>query len=365
MSRSHHRQGTRHPQAASHARDLLQLVAAVLVLLGLVAGCAASSYRAAAERMDDPFARLEYVRLALAANPNDEPTVDLLAETGRRIVSSHAAAVTRLEELGAFEEAVAQCDRVDAARALVASLPRKVEIAHDPLERARLARKAAEKIDARGLVALDEGRTSAATLDFERAFALSPGFEAARTHLRRAHQTAPVRLEVFPFEALASDATDLTASLTRETIDAISRPIPEHLVVFPAGERPGETASDGSCHGAIQSVTFHDSGWVSRASKNERATWTIFERRSELTLTVTLHAEKTGTGASLAALVVTRTASDARSYLVFEGDEKALPGELAKLPRVPTEPRGAADLRPVAVTLAAEALGRGLIEAIN
>jgi tetratricopeptide (TPR) repeat protein len=336
-----------------------------LALAGLVGGCAARSYREAGRRMDEPFATLEYLRLALAANPDDEPSIDLLAETARRIVATHAATVARLEATGAFEEAVAQCDRVEAARALVASLPRRVEIAHDPLERARLAKEAAEKLDARGLVALEEGRIGAATLDFDHALALSPGLEAARRHLRRAHQTAPLRLELFPFDALASDASGLTASLTRETIEEVARRIPERLLVFPAGERPGDAPFDGSCHGAIQSVTFRGGDWVPRKGKNERATWTVLERRNELTLTVTLHAEKTGTGASLAALVVTRTASDARSYVTFEGDEKALPPEVAALPRAPTEPRGVAELRSLAVTLAAEALGRGLIEAIN
>ena len=120
----------------------------MLVSSMLLSGCASTQYKKAATQIQtaNPHAALEYVALAIQQKPDDKEMRSMLDDLIKTISRDHERRIELMRREKAYEEAVAECDRVIASAQLVSSLPGgNTVLYYEERERAELASLAAEK----------------------------------------------------------------------------------------------------------------------------------------------------------------------------------------------------------------------------
>ncbi len=339
----------------------------------LTAGCAGRRNYQAAEALQpvNPHAALEYIALALADDPADEETRDLLKGVIQAIVAGHQTAVETLVRSGAYAEALAEYDRVIASAALVRSLPGgPYNLYYRENQRSELTEPAAAQVYAAGLRLEREGDLRAAVDAYDRALGLVPNYRDARTRREGLMGRVTFRIFIPPVspgrdpEAAAILASGVgTAALS-------SRP---RFLQLAAG--PARAAV---CRIVIESSSFTDSGWQGRRdsarvevpvynSKGKQtgtavrtAHWTVFSRRTCYTLSAGFTVEATDPLAPAPSARASAAETDEAAYAVWHGERSAVPASVLELPSTPADPAGRPALTARAAALVAAELGHRL-----
>jgi hypothetical protein len=332
---------------------------AMAVALG---GCAAGQYCDEAERLlsRNPHAALEYIGLALGEDPEyDRAHSIALTKLLKLIGEEHEAKVQQLKAAGAYELAVADCDRVAASAHLARLLAGATyQIPHHD-HRAELSGLAAEKQYQLAVEHQAAGDTRGAAIAFNRALGFRTDYKDAKARRDQCLLASRVRLFVEP----RAEGPDTSA--IRAVADGIARAAVARGLQF-LEFVPERTRASAVCVVAAETATFHDSDWQGQPGRNEvwvpvrdaqgryvvdpatgqtmqekkSATWTVFSRQVSYQVQFAFQVRDAGEGVAAPAGASSRSAGDQGRYAVWNGDVEAVPDEVKNLPNSPRQLKG-------------------------
>jgi hypothetical protein len=355
------------------------LVLAVCGTALLLSGCASVVYRNAATQIQttNPHAALEYAALAIQLKPDDPKTRLMLDGLIKAISRDHESRIALMRHEEAYDEAVAECDRVIASSHLVSSLPGgNTVLFHEERERAELAELAAEKNYRMAL----EYESQKQPRDAVDAYCRALGFRAAYrdAEKRRADvlESSTTKLfVVFEGPKDQEGAQQLLAAVGPTAL--ASRPRFLQLV-------QAESNATSKCIVRIDSTTIDDTGWVGTSLKRDTEAYQVVDKKTgqvknypdrhvdgtlkartlECTVSATFTVipiratdpQPTGTA--------TAQARDSKRYVEgLQGDVGLLPAEIVSLPREPVALRDPDVLKIECVRGLAKQLGEQLFMA--
>lgn len=367
--------------------DVNARLAALLVAIALTAGCKTGAYLDAADRVRtrNPHAALEYVALCLAEDPRNEKALDLLDDIALRMGDEHKARIETLTKSGAFDQAVAECDRMIASARLVADLPGSRQVPVDESERARLAEQAAALLYERG-VKLEATDRKAAAIAFRRTLGFVADYKDSKVRYDTNRGGATHRIAVNHVTARTDRGKPLAAALEVAFKKTILDRNPEFVMLLEPDAVSHATASlHPTLHGKV-----HDTGWTKREGHNtarvvarapdgrplvgqdgkpitrERSVdWTVFTRRTSFELSFAVDVKDLKTGAIIAAAAATTSGADESRYANFKGDDEVLPDEVKRLLHDRTEPRDPLDLSEAAAPKLAAQVALQMLEKLK
>jgi hypothetical protein len=338
-----------------------------LAFMFMASGCAASKYIDAAQqvRPKNPHAACEYLAQALKADPQNQQAIALLKEIGEKIAEDHASRVAELERAGKFADAVAQCDRVLATRALITGLPGNVDIFVNADLRSKLRQKAAEKYLAEGKSHKAAGNAKKAAQSFCLAKGFDPGSGEATALYAESKSAATLRVAVAKFQSASHHGQSISTDLTRRFIDKVVEKKPQFLALSAEGEG---SQAQATLVGNI-GVNFKDSGWIdkkgynkgrkSRPSVDEKGNprldgqgrqiyeeytvdchWVYHERSTSLGLSLGYQVKLADGTIRWASKDVSNSATDRKAWVSdIRGDRDCLPTDVSGLPRDARDPQ--------------------------
>lgn len=336
--------------------------AGALALAAGLGGCAAGQYCDEAERLlsRNPHAALEYVGLALGEDPDyDRAHSIALTKLLKLIGEEHEAKVQQLKAAGAYELAVADCDRVAASAHLARLLAGATyQIPHRD-HRAELSGLAAEKRYALAVERQAAGDTRGAAIAFNRALGFRTDYKDAKARREQCLAASRVRLFVEP------SAQGPDSSAIRSVADGIARAAVARGLQF-LEFVPDRSRASAVCVVAAQTATFHDTDWQAHQGRNEVwvpvrdaqgryvvdpatgqtlqekkvATWTTFARQVTYQVQFAFQVRDASEGVATPAGASSRSAADQGRYAVWQGDVEALPDEIKALPSSPGQLKG-------------------------
>jgi len=222
----------------------------------LMSGCMASQYRKAASDIQaaNPNAALEYIALSLQANPDDQQTKLMLDDLIKTISRDHEQRIELMRREKAYEEAVAECDRVIASAHLVSSLPGgNAVLFHEERERSELAQLAAEKHYQLALEYESQNQPREAADNYCRTLAFRLNYKDAEKRRMDILSSATAKLFV---TCDGSKEEDAAKDIARSVGPAATAGRPRFLKLESV-----ETNATSKCTVVVESVAHEDTGW--------------------------------------------------------------------------------------------------------
>ena len=342
----------------SGSGNKINILSIIIAISIITAGCASGrAYKAAQELQPvNPHAALEYVAISLRDDPDDEDTLELLRSIIIAISHEHENRIESMIRARAYEEAIAQCDRVIASAYLVRTLPGgPYNLYYRENQRAELTGLAAEKAYTEGVTSQSEGDNRAAIDAFDRSLGLVDNYKDARA--RRD-------------ELLESVTTSLFITVANLSLDpAAARILASGVGATAISERPrflklAETreGAGGVCTIRIEDASFNDSGWIWRRNSRrvevpkydddgkkigtikKKAWWTVYTRWTSYSLSAGFSVTAQNADEPAPSARASHTETSEVSYASWHGEEEGVPADVKALPSHPSEPKNRATL---------------------
>ncbi len=317
-----------------------------------LAGCASSKSYEAAKQMQsvNPHAALEYVALCLQDDPDDEEARELLESIIQAIVYEHEARVASMIQAGAYEDALAECDRVIASSYLVRTLPGgPYNLYYQENQRVKLTALAAEKAYREGSRFETDGDFRGAVDAYDRALGFVENYRDAAVRRDRLLESVTTGL----FIVCSDPGSDREAAriLVAGIAATVMSERPRFLKL--AGERDTATSI---CNVVIENADFSDSGWVSRndscqvtiprynkkgkeiGTMERMAYWTVYRRQISYRLSAAFSVAAKNGGEPEPSARATQTESSEIAYARWWGEKSGVPSDVLDLPSSPGIP---------------------------
>jgi hypothetical protein len=247
----------------------------VLVSSMLVSGCASTQYKKAATQIQtaNPHAALEYVALAIQQKPDDKEMRSMLDDLIKTISRDHERRIELMRREKAYEEAVAECDRVIASAQLVSSLPGgNTVLYHEERERAELASLAAEKNYDLAAEYESQQQSREAVDAYCRALGFRANYKDAEK--RRMDLVESSTTKLFIKSESPEDADSLKHLMSALGPAALaSRPRFLKLV-------RDETNATSICTVSIEPATVDDTGWVGKSLRRDTEAYQVTDKKT-------------------------------------------------------------------------------------
>ena len=321
------------------------------VVLGigvLMSGCLSTQYRKAASNIQatNPNAALEYVALSLQANPEDAETRLMLDSLIKTISRDHEQRIELMRREKAYEEAVAECDRVIASSHLVSTLPGgNAVLFHEERERAELAQLAAEKNYQLALEYESQNQPREAADSYCRTLAFRLNFKDAEKRRMDILSSATTRLFV---TCDGSKEEEAAKDIARGIGPAATAGRPRFLKMESV-----ETNATSKCTVTVESVAHEDTGWQATSLDKHMDAWSstdkktgkttyypardvrgmLYNRSVSCSMTANFAVTPIRVTDPSPAGTANEVATDRKSWANWQGDQGLLPNGVAELPR--------------------------------
>lgn len=321
------------------------------VLLGvsiLMSGCASTQYRNAATQIQtaNPHAALEYLALAIQEKPDDPETRRMLDGLIKTISRDHESRIELMRREKAYEEAVAECDRVIASAHLVSSLPGgNTVLFYEERERAELAQLAAEKHYQLALEYETQKQPREAVDNYCRALAFRLNYKDAEKRRMDLLNSATAKLFM---TCAGSKEEDAAKSISVALGPAAMAGRPRFLKITPE-----ETNATSKCMICVESISCEDTGWRATSLDKHMDAWSstdkktgkttyypardvrgiLYNRSVSCSMTANFSVAPIRATDPSPAGTASEAVTDSKAWANWSGDEGLLPRDVAALPR--------------------------------
>lgn len=352
------------------------LVVVLFVSSILVSGCASTQYKKAATQIQtaNPHAALEYVALAIQQKPDDKEMRRMLEDLIKTISRDHERRIELMRREKAYEEAVAECDRVIASAQLVSSLPGgNTVLYYEERERAELASLAAEKNYDLAAEYESQQQPREAVDAYCRALGFRANYKDAEK--RRMDLLDSSTTKLFVKSDAPAEQEGVQHLLTALGPAALASR-PRFLKIV-----RDETNATSICTVSIEPATIDDTGWVGKSLKRDTEAYQVTDKKTgetkyyparhvdgtlyTRTITCTVSASFSVTPIRATdpqpAGTASAQAQDQKQYAAnLSGDAGLLPAGVVNLPRQQPALRDPSALKTECVRALAQKLGEQL-----
>lgn len=319
----------------------------VVIAAVLFSGCITAQYRKEARRVQssNPHFALEYASKAVQNAPDDQESKDMTRSILGSVATEHRARIAEMRVSEAYEDAVADCDRVVASAHFVKGFSGRFNLPYDEGERKELAELAAEKCYKEALDCESKKLSREAVDAFCRCVGFRTNYKDSVKRMADLKDKATTRLFLFA-KPDNGDQEQLCKQLLTGVSHGAMLDRPRFLKIVQSVD---EATSKGEL--TIQAVNLADTGWMARANEahyyenktdekgnvvkviDHYAQWILHEREISCTVTAGYsitpirEGDQPGTGSD------TKTSNWSQKYIRINGDMRAVPADLAQLPQ--------------------------------
>lgn len=323
----------------------LFLTTLIVIISFVITGCA-NPYLTAARRVQpqNPHAAIEYIILALQEDSEDDDVLEFLDNSIQAISFEHEKKIKSLTKSKAYEDAVAECDRIIVSANIIGMLPGgNYNLYYKDNQRQNLAKLAAEKNYQIGIISHEEGKTKEAVNSFDKALGFVSNYRDINQRRKNILQEATAFLYI---DLEDSNIDNELASLLSNSLETNTRKKRPRFIKFV----DNKNEANGIC--SLNIITdFYDTDWVSKSERktvsvpqgkryvHKRGNWTLYTREQKFEITLELDVKSQKDGLPEPSISATEKAEDLSAYARWSGAKAAVPDYIKELPNDPPNPK--------------------------